>query len=212
MLMIISPMTAMGQPNPCDQAAQIAASESGVPLPVLRAIALAETGRSSGGQHQPWPWAVNQGGDGRWFESRAAALAHAQAAVEGGVSNIDIGCFQLNHRWHGSAFATLDQMFDPLANARHAARFLAQLHAESGDWMVAAGHYHSRTPHLSEAYRTRLATLITGPIAVPADPPRIANPYPLLIPGAPGAAGSLVPGGLAGVALLRAPVGPLIGG
>lgn len=214
LLMIANPMAAHAQPNICDQAAQIVAGETGVPLPVLRAIALAETGRGIGGQHQPWPWAINQGGDGRWFENRAAALAYAQAAIDAGVNNIDIGCFQLNHRWHGAAFASLDQMFDPLANARHAARFLTQLHDESGDWMVAAGHYHSRTPHLSDAYRTRLAALMTDPIPAtqPISTPRRSTQYPLLTSGALGAAGSLVPGGRAGLTLLRGPVGRLIGG
>lgn len=211
-LSIASPHGAAALANPCDQAAQIAAAETGVPLPLLRAITLAESGRRIDGQHQPWPWATNQGGTGRWFDTRSDAVAHAQSIVDEGVRNIDIGCFQLNHRWHAGAFASLDQMFDPLANARHAARFLAQLQREAGDWMIAAGKYHSRTPHLSESYRIRLAALITPPEPATTAPPLRGAPYPLLTAGVPGTAGSLVPGGIGGATLLRGAAGRLIGG
>ena len=50
---------------------------------------------------------------------------------------------QVNQRWHPDAFATLDQGFDPAANVDYAARFLLDLHQRTGDWMTAAGSYHS---------------------------------------------------------------------
>jgi len=42
------------------------ASPSAVPLRVLEAIALAESGRTYDGTRRPWPWTVNFGGPGFW--------------------------------------------------------------------------------------------------------------------------------------------------
>ncbi|HMO09105.1 MAG TPA: transglycosylase SLT domain-containing protein [Paracoccaceae bacterium] len=144
----------------CRDAAAQAAAETGIPLAILTAVMLAETGRAPSGAPgaapSPWPWTVQANGQGRWFPSRAAALAHAQGLIEAGQRNIDLGCFQINLRWHGDAFPSLGDMFDPLANARHAAAFLSDLADETGDWRLAAGAYHSRDPARAEAYVVRL--------------------------------------------------------
>lgn len=216
----------------CDRAAADAARATGVPLAVLQAIALTETGRNRGGRLRPWPWAINQGGPGHWFDSRAAAEAHVRALIAEGRRNIDIGCFQINLRWHGHAFATPEAMFDPAANAHYAAQFLSGLAAELGSWEAAAGAYHSRTPELAERYgarfRRHLAALQGGPLPMP-DPDRATSaigpamsagdrrperappsPYPLLAAGAPAGLGSVVPrGATRGVPLLMAAAGPL---
>lgn len=185
----------------CDAAAARAAEATGVPLAVLRAITRAETGRGRDGRLQPWPWTVNMEGAGRWFDSLGAALAHVQAHLDAGARSFDLGCFQINHRWHGEAFASLDEMFDPNANALHAARFLARLHDETGDWTRAAGAYHSRTSELADRYVARFEHILAGlqeaPAAyagaLPGTVPR-PNTYPLLQATAAGAAlGSLVP-------------------
>lgn len=199
----------------CDAAAAQAAQATGVPLDVLRAIARTETGRARNGQLEPWPWTVNVEGRGEWFDSAAAALAHARAAQARGAQSFDLGCFQLNHRWHGAAFASLEAMIDPAANALYAARFLRDLHAETGSWNAAAAAYHSRTPVHANRYLARFTRILAGldpagteataalpapPRAEPArrlpDQPR-ANLFPLLIAGAGAAAspGSLMPGG-----------------
>ncbi len=43
-----------------------------------------------------------------------------------------------------------------MANARYAARFLADLYASRRDWTQAAANYHSNTPERAEAYRARV--------------------------------------------------------
>ncbi len=48
-----------------------AAEETGVPYDVLLAISKVETARDN----RPWPWTVNFGGDGKWFDSAAEAEA-----------------------------------------------------------------------------------------------------------------------------------------
>jgi hypothetical protein len=159
----------------CDAAAATAATETGVPLAILRALSRTETGRTQDGVFAPWPWTVNNAGDGRWFDDLQSALAHAERRRAQGASNLDIGCFQINLRWHGHAFASLREMFDPLQNARYAARFLTGLHQEFGNWDDAVAAFHSRTPHFAARYmerynRIHAALAVEGPDTAPPQP------------------------------------------
>jgi hypothetical protein len=142
-------------PRLCEEAAARASAASGVPVSVLRAIALTETGRTKHGAFRPWPWTVNMEGRGVWFDSYEEARDYVAKQHARGARSYDVGCFQINYRWHGQHFASVDQMFDPDANAAYAARFLSELHAELGDWSRAAGAYHSRTPTFANRYRER---------------------------------------------------------
>lgn len=189
----------------CDRAAERAARGSGVPPAVLLALTRTETGRDG----QPWPWAVNQGGKGHWFDTRAAAEAYVAEQLALGIENLDIGCFQLNYRWHGGAFPSLQAMFDPDGNAAYAAEYLAAHHARTGDWVAAAGAYHSATAVHAEKYKRRFAAVLDGlaPLRLAAldaagpGPVARVNRYPLLA-GGQGQGGSLVPRGSGGGALI----------
>ena len=121
---------------------------------MLRAIALVESGQDRGGGLRPWPWTVHAHGRGHWFSTRAAAEAFL-ADVPPSEVGIDIGCFQINTRWHGAAFAGPAAMLDPEGTADHAARFLVSLRAALGDWDAAVGAYHSRRPEAAERYLGR---------------------------------------------------------
>ncbi len=209
------PGAARPLPQLCDQAAMTVARETGVPVNALLALTRTETGRRIAGETQPWPWTVNMEGESHWFATRAEALTFTRARQASGAESFDIGCFQINHYWHGDQFTSLEQMFDPVTNARYAARFLADLYREFGDWEGAAGAYHSRTPdHAARylrTYRTHLAALGDAPSGGAA--PRAAtlaprvNSFPLLQAGLGGARGlgSLVP-------QVQAPAGRLAGG
>lgn len=144
----------------CRNAAISAADRHSIPRKVLVAITLVETRTRRGGQSGPWPWTVNVAGTGTWFDSRAAALLHAQRALAGGQPSFDVGCFQLNYRWHGENFTSIDQMFEPAPSGDYAARFLRSLYAETGDWIEASGLYHSRTQKHAERYRGLVAKAV----------------------------------------------------
>ncbi|WP_425046897.1 lytic transglycosylase domain-containing protein [Primorskyibacter sp. S87] len=190
----------------CDRAAQDAAARYGVPLDVLRAITRTETGRNKDGRLQPWPWTVNMEGTGRWFGTEDEARSYVFRHYKRGARSFDVGCFQINYKWHGSAFRSIEEMFDPAQNADYAARFLSDLHRELGDWSSAAGAYHSRTKKYADRYvarfdriRSRLNDLPALP-AQESDSPR-HSPQPLLVARAPlfsntgssASLGSLVP-------------------
>lgn len=146
----------------CDHAAEVAASETGVPFQILWSITRTETGRIQKGKLTPWPWTVNMEGKGHWFNSQSDAQNFSMRHFKRGARSFDVGCFQINYRWHGTSFQSIDQMFDPYENARYAARFLSNLYGETGNWSVAAGIYHSRTPEYARSYRARFDRIYNG--------------------------------------------------
>ncbi|MCC6306544.1 MAG: transglycosylase SLT domain-containing protein [Rhodobacteraceae bacterium] len=201
----------------CEAAARSAAVAAGVPADLLLAVALAESGRRRDGRLRPWPWTVNDGTAGHWFATRAEAEAFAADLARAGRESYDVGCFQINRRWHGAAFASPAAMFDPEGGARHAADFLARLARRLGSWEAAAGAYHSRTPARAEAYGARVATLRGTLAAGPAAPAARPRPRPAPAPAPPQgparpAAGSLFIAAGPGRPLVRGAAGPLLRG
>lgn len=194
------PLPAQADPALCDSAARRAAVQSDVPVEVLLAITRTETGRSRDGALQPWPWTVNMEGEGRWFESLDTAKRFVFENFKRGARSFDVGCFQINYKWHGAAFASIDAMFDPEESGRYAASLLTDLYARTGSWSLAAGAYHSGTPVHATRYIARFETVladlrnagaVTG--SEPARGPGV-NGFPLLRQtGQAGVRASLVP-------------------
>lgn len=195
----------------CDQAAVFAAQKTGVPISVLQAISLTETGRKRSGEMRPWPWTVNMEGKGVWFDSEDDARAYVYKNYKRGARSFDVGCFQINYKWHGQEFASIEEMFEPNPNALYAANFLLKLYREKGDWSEAAGAYHSRTQKYAEKYEKRFnefrtallnnnanlpptkPTGVVAPQALAQQKARV-NQYPLLqTTNKPQMLGSLVP-------------------
>lgn len=185
----------------CEVATSKAARETGVPLAVLQAVALTESGRSAEGGQRPWPWAVNFGGQGYWFASAEEAELAIAERQSMGATNFDVGCFQLNHRWHGDAFASVATMMDPTQNAAYAAAFLRQLYEEAGTWEQAVAAYHSRTPEYAERYLAKFETFLKQVEGQKPSAVRV-NGFPLLQAGTPGGLGSLVPQLAGGISLI----------
>ena len=173
----------------CRAAVATVEREANLPPRLMAAIARVESGRRdpAGGEVQPWPWTINAEGRGSFFPDKAAALAAVRALQAQGVRSIDVGCMQINLRHHPTAFASLEEAFDPLTNARYAARFLGELQASRGDWMAAASAYHSQTPEFAAPYRARVAAAWAVEQALPAMPPTPS--LPVTRPGSGGQVG-----------------------
>ncbi len=144
----------------CDLAAVRAARITGVPEAILMAIARVETGQTVSGIYGPWPWSINHRGKGAWFNTGPEAVAHVTRALDDGEINIDIGCFQISYRWHGTEFPDVTAMFDPDENALYAARYLQKLFARTGGWERAIGAYHSRQEAAAARYLDKVTALI----------------------------------------------------
>ena len=152
-----------------------AQTRHGIPDNLLLAIGLQEAGTRRNGQYTVWPYAVNAAGTGRLFDSRTAALDWVRERQRDGVRSIDVGCMQINLRWHPEAFTDAAQGFDPRANVDYAARFLKDLRQRTGSWMQAAGAYHSQEPEYRDIYLTRLRGNISAANARLADFVALAN-------------------------------------
>lgn len=197
----------------CRDAAFAAADHYGIPRDVLLAITLTETGRTVDGVMQPWPWAINHAGDGAWHTTEAQALAAIEGLTAQGLRNFDVGCFQLNHRWHAGAFTSATDMINPARNAAYAARYLLEKYDQTQDWGLAAAAYHSGTPEYAAQYQARFTAILAnlspdalqgGTIVVADDIPERPNAYPLLMAGQRGTGASLVPLGQAAQPLFGA--------
>lgn len=178
----------------CDRAALLAAQAHDVPAQVMLAITRVETGQSHAGGQGPWPWTINLGGEGHWFPTADEAVAFADSQMQAGTTNMDIGCFQLNLRWHAEGFASLNDMFDPMANADYAAGFLTRNYEEKGNWVDAVAAYHSSTPEFARIYVEKVEAVLAdltpqmagdmGTEGLDEVVPHV-NGFPLLQPGAP---------------------------
>ena len=152
----------------CERAAARSEQAHQIPTGLLAAIARVESGRAAGGGIlEPWPWTVNAQGQGLFFASKVAAVAWVGQAEAAGITSIDTGCLQVNLHYHPDAFRSLEEAFDITTNADYAGRFLRQLveGPAHGDWLVAAGLYHSSTPDRASEYRAKVAAELRGPSA-----------------------------------------------
>jgi Transglycosylase SLT domain len=154
----------------CDAAATKAAQQFDIPTDVMLAITRVETGRSTDAGLEPWPWTVNIEGKGLWFKSKATAMSYVFKAFKDGKRSFDVGCFQVNYRWHAKAFSSIDDMFDPTLNSEYAAKFLTKLFNEHGSWTKAVGAYHSRTDSLSAIYLSKYEQVRQQLNTTPAQP------------------------------------------
>jgi hypothetical protein len=142
----------------CRTAGIEAEARFGLPPGLLAAIGRVESGRPdpATGSVVAWPWTINANGAGRMFANAAAALTETRALRGLGMSSIDVGCFQISLLHHPAAFSSLEQAFDPEANADYAARFLSALHQRLGTWETAISAYHSSAPERGQPYRDRV--------------------------------------------------------
>lgn len=142
----------------CETVTSVVATERRIPDQLLQSIAIVETGRwrADAGEIVAWPWTVSSGDAGTFFATRQEAINHVYALMDMGVTNIDVGCMQVNLRYHGDRFEDVNAAFDPFVNAGYAADFLVRLRSEASSWREAAGNYHSKTPEYHDRYRAKL--------------------------------------------------------
>ncbi|UUX51196.1 transglycosylase SLT domain-containing protein [Nisaea acidiphila] len=145
----------------CANAARHAEGEHRMPRHLLFAISLKETGRWHDDRKESytWPWTVTSGGEGKHFPHKIAAMAEVRRLLAEGTTNIDVGCMQINLHYHGKAFDSLEDAFDPEQNAAYAARFLSELKKRHGSWREAIEHYHSGNETRGRNYRQAVSRL-----------------------------------------------------
>jgi soluble lytic murein transglycosylase-like protein len=144
----------------CEREMARAARANDIPLNVLYAVGLTETGRK--GALNPFDMNV----DGRTVASASLneALVKFGAERAKGAQLIDIGCMQINHRWHAADFQSLTDMFDPARNVRYAANFLKELRQREGSWTLAVARYNAG-PNNEPAQKKYVCAVIRNMVA-----------------------------------------------
>ncbi len=144
----------------CEAEMTRAAREHGVPLGVLFAVALNESGRR-GWLH---PYALNVAGKSHFPPNPTEALAVFHRERSRGVRLIDLGCMQINHHYHAREFGSVEAMLDPGRNVDYAALFLKRLKARHGSWTMAAARYHAG-PNNAPAQKRYVCGVIRNMVA-----------------------------------------------
>jgi hypothetical protein len=96
----LAPRSAEAATGLCEAEILAAARAYGVPPGILHSVGLTETGRK-GSLH---PYALNIEGRTVFASSRSEALREFERARAEGKTLIDLGCMQINHRYHGAEF------------------------------------------------------------------------------------------------------------
>lgn len=165
LLMLLLPVSANAQDTAvvdegfiCMDATTKAEEKYQIQKYLLTSISTVETGKwnKQAQQKMAWPWTINVHGKGHYYKTKEAAVAAAKNLRKRGINNFDVGCMQINMKFHGKEFASLEDAFDPKQNVDYAARFLKRLYDRRQDWMKAATDYHSKRPSKAKIYRERL--------------------------------------------------------
>lgn len=131
----------------CERSIRSAEVKYNLPPYLLAAIALTESGYNG----RPNPFAMNIGGKAH-YASSVDDMETVIAQSGGERASIDVGCLQVNLRWHAGRFKNWKSLLVPSYNAEYAALYLTELYRRHGSWNAAVGAYHSRTPWRSANY------------------------------------------------------------
>jgi len=137
-----------------------AASKYDVPLGVLYAVGMTESGRK-GSLH---PFALNIEGRTVFAATADEALKVFATARKKGAKLIDLGCMQINHHYHGREFGSAREMLDPAQNVTYAAKFLKHLRRREGSWTMAVARYHAG-PNNNPAQKRYICAVIRNLVA-----------------------------------------------
>lgn len=142
----------------CFLAAAKVEEEFGIEKHLLSTIASVESGQWDHKREQfmAWPWTVNAQGKGYYLKTKEEAVAKVKELQAQGIESIDVGCMQINLKYHSDAFASLEDALDPQKNIEYGAKFLRKLYSSRGeDWNRAVMAYHSKDPVRGKKYKTK---------------------------------------------------------
>lgn len=145
-------------PNGYQQVAQA----QQVPVQLLYAIALTESGMAYQNTARPWPWALNIAGRGVYCASQDEARQRIFTALATQQA-IDIGLMQISLYWHRQRFQHVTEALEPFTNLNVGAMILREQVEQSGDWWHAVGAYHdpgtdTQSREAAARYRRKVIT------------------------------------------------------
>lgn len=111
-----------------------------IPRGLLMAIAVTESALNG----RPNPYAMNIAGRAYHASGTQEMASIIQSNWSRGVRSIDVGCMQINLKFHGQKFARLTDLLDSPTNVEYGASYLISLAADEGSWKQAVMSYHNK--------------------------------------------------------------------
>ena len=121
-----------------------------LPNKLLTSIALVESGVKKK-EFKSWPWTLNVSGKSKYFENKLETLEYLKSKINFKKS-IDVGCMQINTRYHLKNFEDLSDLIEPEQNVKYAANYLLKLYKKHKSWNEAVSRYHSSIPKRKKKY------------------------------------------------------------
>jgi hypothetical protein len=128
-----------------------------IPSGLLLGIGKAESGRIlKNNEIVIWPWTINHAGKSLFFDNKSQMKLYLLKHTKKGDNNLDVGCMQINLKWHKQNFKDIKDMLAIEPNISYAASFLVQLKNKHGSWEKAIKHYHSSDPIKNKPYLNKV--------------------------------------------------------
>lgn len=151
-------ITLLRESDRCTRYFSAIEAQYGLPENLLRAISTVESGRWNRVTLTPitWPWTLNVDGRGYHYESKKEAIVALRTFEHNGAKLIDVGCMQINLRFHPEAFHNNAKALEPRYNIEYAAKLLKRHYRLTKNWQRAVARYHSATPHRGSRYASKV--------------------------------------------------------
>ena len=122
-----------------------------LPTNLLTSISLVESGiKKENKNFSSWPWTLNVEDKPIYFDTKEDVINHLEQNRD--KKSIDVGCMQINTKYHMNNFDSFAQMIELEENVRYAAIFLAKLFKRHKSWNKAISRYHSSNPNKQRKY------------------------------------------------------------
>lgn len=137
---IAPPAKAAAYSADCPTLIAQAEARRNIPRGLLMAIAVTESALNG----RPNPYAMNIAGRAYHASGTQEMANIIQSNWSRGVRSIDVGCMQINLKFHGQKFARLTDLLDSPTNVEYGASYLISLAADEGSWKQAVMSYHNK--------------------------------------------------------------------
>ena len=127
-----------------------------LPNKLLTSIALVESGIKKS-EFKSWPWTLNVSGKSMYFDNKSETIEYLKSNINLKKS-IDVGCMQINTKYHLKNFKDLSHLVEPEENVKYAAIYLLKLYKKHKSWNEAVSRYHSSIPKRKKNYLKKVYT------------------------------------------------------
>ena len=155
-LLLFKSSIAKPQKSHCELIIKKIESLTDIPSGLLLGIGKVESGRIKNDEIVIWPWTINHAGKSLFFDNKTQMKRYISKHVNKGDNNLDVGCMQINLKWHKHNFKDIKDMIAIEPNVSYAASFLIQLKGKHGTWEKAVKHYHSSDPVKNKPYLNKV--------------------------------------------------------